>query len=145
MSLRYHHSLPVGDVQVARRFYAQVFGWTEGRSTATWVDFDAGGNQMSFHAGPQVSCAAQGHVDGHEVPIPHAGLIFAEQHEFDALAERVRQSTHLSEFHGLSFVLDPATRYSGEDFEHCYMFIRDPWNNIWEFKWFRNPDKVFAT
>ncbi|HQD82205.1 MAG TPA: dioxygenase, partial [Quisquiliibacterium sp.] len=55
----------------------QVLGCTEGRSTATWVDFDLHGHQLSLHLGEPFATTLTGHVGDHLVPMPHFGLILA--------------------------------------------------------------------
>ena len=56
----FHLAFHVRDLDVARRFYGQVLGCTEGRSTATWVDFDLHGHQLSLHLGEPFATAATG-------------------------------------------------------------------------------------
>lgn len=43
----FHLAFHVTNLDTARQFYAGVLGCTEGRSTATWVDFDFFGHQLS--------------------------------------------------------------------------------------------------
>jgi uncharacterized protein len=43
----FHLAYHVNDLDDCRRFYGDVLGCTEGRSTDTWVDFDFYGHQIS--------------------------------------------------------------------------------------------------
>lgn len=36
----FHLAIPVDDLPAARRFYRDIFGLAEGRSSDQWVDFD---------------------------------------------------------------------------------------------------------
>ena len=45
----FHFAFFVRDLASTRRFYGDVLGCREGRSTDTWVDFDFFGNQISAH------------------------------------------------------------------------------------------------
>ena len=45
----FHYSFFVTDLASTRRFYGEILGCREGRSTETWVDFDFFGNQISAH------------------------------------------------------------------------------------------------
>ena len=45
----FHFAFNVTDLDEARRFYGDVLGCTEGRSTDTWVDFDFFDHQISLH------------------------------------------------------------------------------------------------
>ena len=49
MSQPFHFAFFVRDLASTRRFYGDVLGCREGRSTDTWVDFDFFGNQISAH------------------------------------------------------------------------------------------------
>ena len=45
----FHLAVPVRDVAIARQFYKEVIGCTEGRSDTRWVDFDLFGHQFVIH------------------------------------------------------------------------------------------------
>ena len=49
VSQPFHFAFFVRDLASTRRFYGEVLGCQEGRSTDTWVDFDFFGNQISAH------------------------------------------------------------------------------------------------
>ena len=48
MKALFHLAYHVRDLDEARQFYTGVLGCAEGRSTATWVDFDFFGHQISY-------------------------------------------------------------------------------------------------
>lgn len=132
-----HLAVPVDDLGAARAFYGGVLGLSEGRSSDHWVDWDLQGHQLVTHvvAGP-LRAAGDSEVDGHEVPIPHFGLLLTVD-GFHALAERLRQA-------GTEFVIEPYLRFPGEPGEQWTMFFRDPAGNALEFKAFRDESQVFA-
>ena len=76
-------------------------------------------------------------VDGHDVPVPHFGLVLSID-EFHALADRLRRT-------GTEFVIEPYLRFAGEPGEQWTMFFRDPAGNALEFKAFRDESQLFAT
>ena len=43
----FHFAFFVRDLDSTRRFYGEILGCREGRSTDTWLDFDFFGNQIS--------------------------------------------------------------------------------------------------
>ena len=133
----FHFAFNVTDLDLARRFYGTVLGCAEGRSTETWVDFDFFGHQISLHLGPPFPTAHTGHVGDHLVPMPHFGLILAQQ-DWQAMADRLRAA-------GVSFVLEPQLRFPGEPGEQWTMFFLDPFGNPIEVKGFRSLDSVYAT
>ena len=74
----FHLAIPVYDVALARTFYNDVFGLEEGRSSDHWVDFDFFGHQLVIHEHPKTPGQESAHtnpVDGHNVPVPHFGVI----------------------------------------------------------------------
>ena len=132
-----HLAVPVDDLGAARAFYGGVLGLAEGRSSDHWVDWDLHGHQLVTHvvAGP-LRAAGDSEVDGHEVPIPHFGLLLTTD-AFHALAERLRQA-------GTAFLIEPYLRFPGQPGEQWTMFFRDPAGNALEFKAFRDESQVFA-
>jgi extradiol dioxygenase family protein len=134
----FHLAFPVHDLGAARAFYSGVLGCREGRSSDTWVDFDLFGHQIVAHLAPE-KCGVATHnpVDGHDVPVPHFGVIL-EMHEWQQLAERLRAA-------GMRFVIEPYVRFAGEVGEQATMFFLDPSGNALEFKAFADPDQIFAT
>ena len=133
----FHYSFFVKDLASTRRFYGEILGCREGRSTATWVDFDFFGNQISAHTtGTPAPTEERGIVDGIAVPMPHFGAILGWD-DFEALAERIRAA-------GTGFVVEPRSRFAGSPTEQATMFLLDPSGNAIEFKAFRQPEHQFT-
>jgi extradiol dioxygenase family protein len=133
----FHYAFVVRDLVSTRRFYGEILGCREGRSTDTWVDFDFFGHQISAHTTGRVTPTQNtGRVEDILVPMPHFGAIL-EWEQFDAVAGRIRAA-------GIGFVLDPRTRYPGQPGEQATMFVLDPSGNALEFKSFRHPEHVFT-
>ena len=51
----FHLAYTVSDLDSARKFYGDLLGCREGRSTESWVDFDFFGNQLSLHIGQTIN------------------------------------------------------------------------------------------
>jgi len=135
----FHIAFPVDDLDAARHFYGTVLGCPEGRSSEQWIDFDLFGHQIVAHHKPANPNAAKAHanpVDGHDVPIPHFGVVLTPQ-DWKALADRVRAA-------GVSFVIEPYTRFEGQIGEQSTMFFLDPAGNALEFKAFADLSQMFA-
>ena len=45
----FHLAFPVDDLDAARKFYGEVLGCREGRSSDQWIDFDLFGHQIVAH------------------------------------------------------------------------------------------------
>ena len=135
---RFHLAIPVDDIAAARRFYGGVLGLAEGRSADQWVDWDLFGHQVVTHqAGRSATGPLAGNpVDGHDVPVPHFGLILPID-DFHQLAERLRAA-------GVTFVIEPYLRFAGQPGEQWTMFLLDPAGNALEFKAFADEAQIFA-
>jgi extradiol dioxygenase family protein len=130
-------AVPVDDLAAARHFYGGLLGLSQGRSSDTWVDWNLEGHQLVTHLAPTRGDAARNEVDGHDVPVPHFGLILTVE-QFHALAQRLRAAD-------VAFVIEPCVRFEGEPGEQWTMFLRDPAGNALEFKAFADDAQVFAT
>jgi extradiol dioxygenase family protein len=133
---RFHLAIPVDDLAAARRFYGEVLGLAQGRSAPTWVDWNLSGHQMVTHLSPERSRRIHNPVDGHDVPVPHFGLILTIP-AFHELAGRLWDA-------GVSFEIEPYVRFEGETGEQWTMFCYDPAGNALEFKAFADDSQVFA-
>ena len=131
----FHLSFHVHDLDSTRRFYGHVLGCTEGRSAATWVDFNFFGHQLSMHLGAPFATTDTGQVGGDRVPMPHFGALLPLA-EWQALAQRLRE-------HRVAFVMEPQLRFEGRPGEQWTMFFRDPSGNPIEIKGFASLEAVF--
>ena len=135
----FHLAIPVHDLPAARRFYGEVFGLPEGRSDTHWVDFDFYGHQLVIHEHPKTTSQESAHtyaVDGHDVPVPHFGIVL-DWGDWEALAGRLRGF-------GTKFVIEPYVRFKGQVGEQATMFLLDPCGNALEFKAFKDMGQLFA-
>lgn len=133
---RFHLAIPVDDLAAARRFYGGVLGCTQGRSADTWIDWNLDGHQVVTHLAQERAGRIHNEVDGHDVPVPHFGLIL-DIPAFHTLADRLRAG-------GVQFVIEPYVRFEGEVGEQWTMFCYDPAGNALEFKAFADDGQVFA-
>jgi uncharacterized protein len=133
---RFHLAMPVDDLAAAREFYGRVLGLEQGRSAETWIDWNLQGHQVVTHLAPGRSRSIHNPVDGHDVPVPHFGLILTVA-EFHKLAERLLAAA-------VDFVIKPYVRFEGETGEQWTMFLLDPAGNALEFKAFADDSQVFA-
>ncbi|WP_425825076.1 VOC family protein [Streptomyces fractus] len=139
----FHLAIPVDDLAAARDFYGKVLGFAEGRSDTRWIDWNFGGHQVVTHQvgdgtprAEDEAVAGTNPVDGHEVPVPHFGLVLPVP-EFQRLAERLTAA-------GTEFVIEPYVRFQGEPGEQWTMFFLDPAGNALEFKAFADLEQLFA-
>jgi len=132
----FHLAIPVDDLLTARDFYGRILQCAEGRSSDHWIDYNFYGHQLVVHQSKIQRVDAHNPVDGHDVPIPHFGLVLAWD-EWERLAARIQEE-------GIQFVIEPYVRFEGEVGEQATMFLLDPSKNALEFKAFKNIDQLFA-
>lgn len=134
---RFHLAIPVTNLAACRSFYGEVMGFSEGRSSEAWVDFDMFGHQLVIHEVESNSAVAGTNpVDGAEVPVPHFGALLSVDN-WHVLASKLKAA-------GVDFVIEPQIRFEGEVGEQHTMFFRDPSGNPLEFKAFADDSQVFA-
>ena len=139
MTLRpFHLAFPVHDLAAARAFYRDALECAEGRSSDRWIDFDLYGHQIVAHLDPAAKPAAIANtVDGHNVPVPHFGVVLTMS-DWQALAARATAAR-------VPFGIEPHIRFKGQPGEQATMFFRDPSGNALEFKAFADDAMLFAT
>ena len=137
MSLRpFHLAFPVRDLEEARAFYGGLMGCEEGRSSDEWIDFDFYGHQIVAHTAGESGDRASNAVDGHDVPVPHFGVVLTIE-DWQALADRLVAA-------GVQFAIEPTIRFRGQPGEQATMFFRDPSGNALEMKAFADDAMLFA-
>ena len=137
MTLRpFHLAFPVRDLAEARAFYGDLLGCAEGRSSDEWVDFDFFGHQLVAHMGGEAGDRASNEVDGHDVPVPHFGVLL-KMEDWQNLADRLVAA-------GTDFAMEPTIRFEGQPGEQATMFFRDPSGNALEFKAFADDAMIFT-
>ena len=127
----FHLAIPVYDLVAAERFYVDVLGCATGRRCGEWIDFNLFGHQLVCHTvdAPAESQPRAGNaVDGHDVPVPHFGVVL-DIPTWTRLRDRLLDLK-------VQFVIEPYIRFAGEVGEQATMFLLDPCGNALEFKGF---------
>jgi len=133
----FHLAFPVDDLDAARAFWGRAMGCPEGRSSDNWINFDFYGHQIVAHLAPDAAAAqASNPVDGHDVPVPHFGIVLAME-QWQALADRLQAA-------GVAFVIEPHVRFRGQPGEQARMFFRDPAGYAIEMKALADLGMLFA-
>ena len=137
MSLRpFHLAIPVSDIQKARDFYGNSLGLEEGRSSEKWIDWNFYGHQLVTHEDRTMQINnVHNAVDGHQVPIPHFGVVLS-MNDWNILAENLKNID-------TKFLIEPHVRFKGEPGEQATLFFLDPFGNALEFKAFNNLESLF--
>tara|TARA_B100001057_G_scaffold491857_1_gene583017 strand:+ start:8183 stop:8602 length:420 start_codon:yes stop_codon:yes gene_type:complete len=134
----FHLAIPVKDLIVTLTFYKEVLECKEGRSAEKWVDFNFFGHQLVLHEKSDIAVKdgkGSNQVDGHDVPIPHFGVVL-DWDDWIKLSERLQAQK-------IEFIIDPYIRFEGEVGEQATMFFLDPEGNALEFKAFKDIGQLF--
>ena len=101
------------------------------------MDFNLFGHQLVIHQKSdfKVPKPLSNPVDGHDVPIPHFGVVL-DWDVWTQLADDLKEKQ-------VEFVIDPYIRFEGQVGEQATLFFLDPENNALEFKAFKNIDQLF--
>ena len=130
----FHLAIPVSNLEKSKGFYKDILGCSLGRSSDKWIDFNFFKHQLVVHQSNSIQEQKYNSVDGHDVPIPHFGVIldWEQWHEF---SNRIKDK--------IEFVIEPYIRFKGKTGEQATMFFLDPDNNALEFKAFKNDKMIF--
>ena len=134
----FHLAIPVSNLEACRKFYREIIGCVEGRSSDHWVDFNFFGHQLVIHYQTNTTSKNEtsNAVDGKNVPVPHFGVVLTME-QFNELSENLESKN-------VEFIIKPYTRFKGLVGEQATMFFKDPSGNALEFKAFKNIDQLFA-
>lgn len=134
----FHLAIPVHNLAECRKFYKDIIGCSEGRSSENWVDFNFFGHQLVIHYKPKAEndYLHTNPVDEKNVPVPHFGIVL-EWDAFQTLTQQLKSKK-------VSFVIEPYIRFKGETGEQSTMFFLDPAGNALEFKTFKDINQLFV-
>ena len=130
----FHLAIPVSDLEESRQFYQDILGCSLGRSSDSWIDFNFFNHQLVIHQSNNIQEQKYNSVDGHDVPIPHFGVIL-DWEQWHKFSNRIKDK--------IEFVIEPYIRFKGKTGEQATMFFLDPDNNALEFKAFKNDNMIF--
>lgn len=128
----FHLAIPIGDIYQAKVFYCDRLGCEAGRETDKALILNFYGHQVVAHITDEPLTKQKG------IYPRHFGLVFLEEQNWQALAERV-------ESQNIPYLIPPKWRFVGELTEHGTFFLEDPFFNYLEFKFYRHYDAIFGT
>jgi len=126
----FHLAIPCRALDEAVDFYISKLRCRLARRYDDRITMDFFGSQVVCHLSPE-------NID----PEPqmyrrHFGITFRDRGDFDAVFEAVRHS-------GVEFFQEPMARFGGRREEHVTFFLRDPSNNLLEFKFYQDPEMTY--
>lgn len=127
----FHLAIPSHHLERAKEFYVDGLGCEIGRVKDDRITLDFFGDQVVCHKTPEEEID-----DDPEMYPRHFGVTFVEEEDFDAVIENAEEN-------GLPFFQKPFRRFEDEKDEHRTFFLRDPSNNLLEFKWYKNRSQMY--
>jgi len=126
----FHLAFPCHDFEAAKEFYQDKLGFEIGRQSSNAMIINCGDNQLVAHR-----CDKPLPIQATIYP-RHFGLIFDSLEEYQSLVEKVKSLN-------IEFHCQPKIRFEGSQLEHHSFFLKDPSNNLLEFKYYRYPTAIF--
>jgi extradiol dioxygenase family protein len=128
---KFHLAIPVRDLAEAKTFYESLPHVTIGRTKETSMVMNFFNDQVVCHLSPD-------HVPAEVTMYPrHFGVVLEHHQDFkriyNTIKDRNPEIIWEDRFH----------RYAKEPAEHETFFIKDPSNNLIEFKYFHHHDHIY--
>jgi extradiol dioxygenase family protein len=125
----FHLAIPAKDLDAAESFYVAGLGCKLARRYEDRITLD--------FFGDQVVCHHSDHIDEDPSLYPrHFGVTFRSPEDFERIV-------HLVEQRSLDVFRPLATRFEGRVEEHLTLVLRDPSNNLIEFKHYLDPRMMY--
>ena len=125
----FHLSFVVPNKESARRFYVDVLGCSLGRDNETWFDIIFYGHQLTIHQASEKIPAFE---------INHFGPILNKEKWLDV----IERCNAIEVGFNLKIIMPPTIKNEGKEDESGKFIIKDPSNNILEFKYYLNFSKT---
>ncbi|WP_419420854.1 VOC family protein [Legionella sp. D16C41] len=131
MKTLFHLAFPSHDFSLAKFFYHEQLGFSIGRESEHALIFEFASHQLVAHLIDEPLPLQQG------IYPRHFGLIFLEKSEFDNFYKHlIAKKT--------PFEIPLKTRFLNTKIEHQTFFLKDPSNNLLEFKYYTHPAAIFG-
>lgn len=131
MDILFHLAFPIHDFNLAKAFYLDTLGCKLGRESEHALILQFGPHQIVAHKVDELPPAQQG------IYPRHFGLIFLNKTEFDEFIHRLNTKQ-------ARFEIPLKTRFANSRLEHQSFFLKDPSNNLLEFKHYTYQTAIFG-
>ncbi|STX28602.1 Glyoxalase/Bleomycin resistance family protein [Legionella beliardensis] len=130
MQTLFHLAFPVHDFNLAKFFYHKQLGFPIGRESEHALIFQFGNHQIVAHLTAEPLPVQQ------TIYPRHFGLIFLKKAEFDSFIQQLTAKQ-------VPFEIKPKVRFPNTKIEHESFFLKDPSNNLLEFKYYTYSSAIF--
>jgi extradiol dioxygenase family protein len=126
----FHLAIPCANLADARNFYVNGLGCRGARTMDDRITLDFFGGQLVCHLYPEK-------IDTDPAMYPrHFGITFQHRVEFDRVLNQAKAAD-------LTFFEEPFIRFEGKQDQHLAFFLKDPSNNLVEFKCYQDPEMMY--
>ena len=122
-----HLSIPVSDLEAARRFYVDAFGCSVGRVRDDWIDVWFFGMQLTLQHRPHEVRPSE------EQGVRHFGVVLTDAESYSSVVDRLHGA-------GVSWLSEPAEHAEVELSGKVGGKLADPSGNVIEVKYYGNSD-----
>jgi uncharacterized protein len=126
----FHLAFPVGNIPETKAFYIEGLGAISGRESAGAIILNLYGTQLVAHV-------TQDLEPPKGIYPRHFGVVFYTLGGWQDLCDRAQSKN-------LTFYQPPRLRFEGQPLEHRTFFLVDPFGNLLEFKYYREPEAIFG-
>ena len=126
----FHLAIPCKDLDETYEFYVQKMGCKLARRYDDRVTINFFGDQVVCHL-------ASDKIDAQPEMYPrHFGITFRHKADFDRVLDKARRER-------LAFFAEPFVRFEGKREQHLSFLLKDPSNNLLEFKYYDDPAMMY--
>ncbi len=126
----FHLAIPCKDLQESKEFFVNKLGCTLAREYPDRITLNFFGDQVVCHLAPEKT-------DSQPQAYPrHFGITFREKQDFQTVLNLARAKE-------LEFFQDLHVRFPNQPEEHLTFFLKDPSNNLIEFKYYQSPKMMY--
>ena len=125
----FHLAIPARDLDEAQEFYVHQLGCKLARRYEDRITLDFFGDQVVCHL-------SEDWVREPTMYPRHFGVTFYHERDFEAVLNLARERK-------LPFFAEPAERFADRVERHRTFMLRDPSNNLIEFKYYFNPRMMY--
>jgi hypothetical protein len=125
----FHLAIPCRNLDEAQEFYVGKLGVRLARRYHDRITLDFFGDQVVCHLAPDKI------EQKPELYPRHFGITFRDRSDFERLLSSVQTK-------GVEFFQDLSVRFPGLREEHLTFFLKDPSNNVLEFKYYHDPEMM---
>lgn len=127
---KFHLAIPTNNIELLKAFY-QKLGASFGRQSDQFLIINFFNHQVVAHLNED-ECTTEP-----EMYPRHFGMVIETLEELESIYQTAKREN-------LKFFEEKFIRFKNTPEEHITFFLQDPSTNLIEFKWYKDPAKIFS-